>query len=373
MEIALHKIEPWLIRHQFARFNLAESGMVNQTVGELMDAVGMTDAELRAVSLANSDTRGMEALRVAVAELYPGISPDDILITTGTSEALLLYYQVRARANANVVVPVPAFQSLDELPRYLGYEVRTVGLRSGDRFRPRLDELLAAIDRNTTTVVLNTPQNPTGIVFTPDEVQQIAARARQMGAEVLADEHYRFMPFDGAELLPSIVRPADAIVGVGSMIKCFGCVGLRIGWLIGPQPLLDACRDLKDYTTHTVCALNELLATRALTGFRPLMKQYRGWVQHNVDAFGRFIDRHSEILGWVRPEAGLVCFPWFKDPTLDVQRFAERLVEKTEVVVLPGHTFGYPSHFRLGFGLKPEDFSTALERFDTFFREGSWR
>ncbi|HLL53918.1 MAG TPA: aminotransferase class I/II-fold pyridoxal phosphate-dependent enzyme [Myxococcaceae bacterium] len=373
MEISLHRIEPWLIKHQYARFNLAESGMVNQTVGQLMDAVGLTDAEMRAVSLANSDTHGMPALREAVAALYPGVSPDEILITTGTSEALLLYYHVRSRPGARAVVPIPAFQSLDELPRYLGYEVTPFRLERAIGFRPDVEALERAIDERTVTVVLNSPQNPTGIVFTPDEVRRTVARARAVGAEVLADEHYRFVPFgEHDELLPSIVSPNDGIVGVGSMIKCFGCVGLRIGWLIGPKALVEACRDLKDYTTHTVCGMNELLAARVLTNFRPLGRQYRGWVRQNVAEFSRFADRHASLLGWVRPEGGLVCFPWLRDAGLDSQRFAQRLVEQTEVFVLPGDTFGYPGHFRLGFGLEPKDFAAALDRWDGFLTGRRW-
>lgn len=372
MEIALHRIEPWLIRHQFTRFNLGESGMVNQTVGELMDAVGLTDKELRAVSLANSDTRGSLELREAVAAIYPGVKPEQILITTGTSEALLLYYLVRNRPGVNMVVPVPAFQSLDELPRYLQVDVRSPRLERSRGFRPDLEVIDKAIDKNTATLVINTPQNPTGIVFTDAELKHMIRRAQEVGAEVLADEHYRFVPFDDRELLPSIVQPSAGIAGVGSMIKCFGCVGLRIGWIIAPEPLVDACRDLKDYTTHTVCAMNELLAARVVQNFRPLMGKYRSWVKQNVATFEKVVARHPDVLGWVKPEAGLVSFPWLQDPKLSSETFSRRLVEKTDVFVLPGDTFGYPGHFRLGFGLTPDDFSAAMDRMDSFIQARGW-
>lgn len=372
MEIALHLIEPWLIKHQFARYNLAESGMVNQTVGELMDAVGVTPEMIRNVSLANSDTYGAPSLRARIAALYPGVSEDEILVTTGTSEALLLYFHVRQRAGGNIVVPVPAFQSLDELPHYLGYEVRRPRLEVAQGFRPDVEAWKKAVDENTVSLVLNTPQNPTGIVLRGDEVASIHRDAQAMGTEILADEHYRFVPYGNEELLPSIVRPKDGIAGVGSMIKCFGCVGLRIGWLIGPKPLIDACRNLKDYTTHTVCALTELLAEKTLENFRPLMSEYRGWVRSNVAAYTSFMETHAGHLGWVKPEGGLVCFPWLQDKGIDSGKYAQKLVEQTEVFVLPGETFGYPGHFRLGFGLKPADFQKALERWDDFIAKRGW-
>src|SRR5262245_36244593 len=108
MEIALHQIEPWLIKHQFAKYNLGESGVANQTVRELLLASGGSLEDLADVSLANSDTRGDAALRAAVAELYPGAGTNKVLVTTGTSEALWIYFQLRYRPGANVVVPVPA-------------------------------------------------------------------------------------------------------------------------------------------------------------------------------------------------------------------------------------------------------------------------
>lgn len=373
MEIALHEIEPWLIKYQFAPYNLAESGMVNQTVGELLSTAGGSLEELSKLSFANADTHGSRELREAIAAVYQGVDPDDLLVTTGTSEGLLLYYLVRQRPGANVVVPTPAFQSLPELPHYLGYELRTLPLRKEDGFRPDLAKLEKLVDDHTTTIVVNNPQNPTGILFTEAELAKIRAIAKKHGAEILADEHYRFVPYGKDELVPSIYRKGEGVVEVGSMIKCFGCVGLRVGWIIADKALIAACRNLKDYTTHTVSPVSDYLATVALRGWRKVMPRYRQWAVKNVAAFSDFMGRHSNLLGWTPPEAGLVSFPYLKDPSLTSSEFSLKLVEKTGVFVLPGETFGSPGHFRVGFGLEPAQFAKALELWSGFIETRGFR
>jgi aspartate/methionine/tyrosine aminotransferase len=366
-------MEPWLIEYQHARYNLGESGVTNMTVAELLARCGASLEALGPLSLANADTMGGRPLREVIAGFYPGVPADQVLVTTGTSEAIFLYFAVRRRAGANVVVPFPAFQTLYEVPRYLGYEVRLARLRREQQFRPDLDELVSLIDDQTRVVVLNNPHNPTGIVWTPEEIGTVRAAAARHGAEILADEHYRFLPYtDDTELLPSLCDGAAGTAGVGSMIKCFGCVGLRIGWLIGDAALLAACRDFKDYTTHTVCSVTEHLATVALRGWRQIVPSYRRWVRTNAETFGAFVRDHAELLGWAPAQAGAVAFPWLRDGSIETARFCRSLVDQTEVFLLPGEAFENPGHFRLGLGVSPEDFSEAMHRLGDFVQRRGW-
>ncbi len=369
MEIALHEIEPWLIKYQFARFNLAESGVANLTVGGLMDRAGVTDAMLRAVPFDNADTRGSPALRKQVADLHPGAQVENVLVTTGTSEALWLYFAVRFTPGSNVVAVAPSFQSLIDTPRYQGFEVRVVELDRARNFELEVDEVIRKIDDATRVVVLNTPQNPTGQVLDANRLIPLFERAREVGAHVLVDEHYRFVPLSGDEsLLPTLYGSHPSVIAVGSMIKCFGCVGLRVGWLVGPPPLLDSCRNMKDYTTHTVCSLNDLLAERALASWRTIMPPFLAWARENAAAFTEFVKENSDWLAWVPAQGGLVCFPWLTNTRRASMEYAVRLVEETEVFLLPGETFGRPGHFRLGFGVQPASFRIALDRWASFHK-----
>jgi aspartate/methionine/tyrosine aminotransferase len=368
MLIPLHLLEPWLIKYQNTPYNLAGSGVTDQTLRELLEVTGVEMEELLRLDFTDNETRGSLPLRQAIAALYD-IDPDIILVTHGTSEGLFLYFHVRYQRGANVVVPVPAFQNLHEVPRYLGYEVRLLQLRVEDNFRPNLEELAKLVDSNTKTIVLNNPHNPTGILYSDSEVKTIIEIAERNGAEILADEHYRFIPYTDIDLIPSLYGRSAKIVATGSMIKSFGCAGLRVGWFIGPPELIENCRNLKDYTTHTMCSINDYMARRLLEKWQKLAFRHRDWITKNVSQFGQFIARHNELLDWVPPQAGIVAFPFFKDQSINSTEFARALVSETGVCLMPGDAMNMPGHFRIGFGIEPVSFAAALDLWSSFVQK----
>ena len=364
MKIPIHAMEPWLIAHQHVPYNLGESGVTDQTVGEILQNLDVHPSFLLSLSLENNDTRGSQPLREAIADIYPTATPETILATTGSSEALWLYFHIRYTPGDNVVCLVPAFQTLYTMPEYLGYEVRTLPLKRENGFRPDIEMIRQLVDDRTKTIILNNPHNPTGILLTEEEINQIIEIAEHIGAEILADEHYRFLPYEDTGLIPSLYGRSSSVVGTGSMIKCFGCVGLRVGWLIGPEELLESCRDLKDYTTHTICAINDFLATKLLQQWSTLIPQYKSWITQNIACFEACIKNHSEWIGWVRPEAGIVGFPFLRTKDVSSEHFVRQLVEHEGVFLLPGETFDCPGYFRICLGVEPNRFAEAMEKLD---------
>jgi len=372
MRIARHRLEPWLIEYQNVRYNLAQSGVTDRTLRDVVDGESRSLDRLQDTVLRDNDPRGSLELRSAIASLYDGVKPHQVLVTTGSSEALFLYFHVRFERGANVVVPVPAFQSLYEVPRYLGYEVRTLPLEIHARFRPDLSRLASLVDDRTRAIVLNTPHNPTGMVFSAEELTTIAEIAERHGADLLADEHYRFLPYDTSDLLPSLYGRDAAVVATGSMIKCLGCVGLRVGWIVGSPGLLSACQTLKDYTTHTIPPLTDQVAQAALARRTPVVAMYRSWIGANLDEFRTFVAAHDDLIHWVEPQAGVVGFPHFVDTSTDSTLFARRLAERHGVFVMPGEVFERTGCFRVSFGVPPHDFRAAMERISSCIEARSW-
>jgi aspartate/methionine/tyrosine aminotransferase len=364
MEITQHSIEPWLVEYVDAPYNLAESGMVDQTLGELLALDRNGDDGWRNISLINNPPTGTDRLRAAIASSYgTGVEPHEIVVTTGASEALLLILATAFRQGDNIVVPAPAFPTFVGLPPYLGYEVRRWHFRSDKGFRPDLNELVDLVDSRTSFVVVNTPHNPTGIKFLESELKDIADIAAQVGARVLIDEHYRYLTYSGVEPEKSFGDRLPNAVAVGSMIKCFGCVGLRLGWLIADSETRRQCIDLKDYVTHSLSPVSDYLGSVVLENVGELSRKYSGWVQQNLGELTDLMKGSSDVLAWQPPEGGLACFPWMSDGSTG-REFAEFLVADYGVSVLPGDTLGYPRHFRLGLGLEPETFRGAMAQID---------
>lgn len=355
-------LEKWLSQYEKVPYNLGESSVDNFTLGELLNLTGDRDS-LDQLSLMNNDTYGSLRLREAIASLDELVSPDDILVTAGTTEAILIYFKVRYRSGANVVVPVPTFHVLYETPAFFGYEVRYLQLRAENGFRIDSEELAKLVDDNTEVIVLNTPQNPSGVVCSETEIQSVIEIAEKHNAEILVDEHYRFLPHNQeTEILPSLYGRSPKIVSLSSLGKCFGCIGLRIGWLIGNPEVIKACHFFKDYTTHTVGVLNDYIAAGILLSRDKILPRYRQIIQHNIQQFETFIKQQKGLIDWVKPEAGTIAFPFFTDPKINSKTVAKTLVEDHGVLLLPGEAFDCPSHMRIALGVEPRLFQYALEK-----------
>lgn len=362
MKIEPSLLETWLLKYEKSPYNLGESSVTNLSLAELIKLTEC-ESEFYSLSLENNDTYGSLGLREAIASVYENVNPEDILVTAGTTEAILIYYHVRYEPGANVVVPVPAFHILHEIPKYLGYEVRYLPLRRKEQFRPNLAELAKLVDDKTQVIVLNSPHNPTGVVYSPEEIQGFIELAENYQAEILADEHYRFLPHQQQmDFIPSLFGKSPSVVALGSIGKCFGSIGLRIGWLIGSPEILKACHDFKDYTTHTVSTINDMLVKHSLLKWRKILPKYRGWIVENATCLHELVERNHDLMDWVKPEAGTVAFPFLK--SLNSQDFAYRLVQETGVLVLPGEALDCPGHFRIALGVEPDSFQKAISELE---------
>lgn len=369
MEINQHLMEPWLMKNQFIKYNLGNSGVEDQTLESILSQTNTDVSELMQISLCDNDTYGSIELRKTIASLYEGVHYNNIMVTTGTSEAIFLYFATKFKKNANVIIPVPAFQTLSEVPYYLGFEVRYLKLKKENGFRINANELEELIDQNTAILVLNNPHNPTGVRLSNSEIEEIKLITEKYNIEVLIDEHYRFISYDPFEdVISSLLSNFKKATAVGSMIKCFGCVGLRVGWMIGNVELLEASRNLKDYTTHTLCSINDYISQKVLLNSNKISNIYKGWITENKATFTDFINRNNNILDWVKPEAGIVAFPYFKNIS-NCTSIIQMLIDQKEVFLLPGETFEEPNHFRICLGLEPKKFSEAIKRFQDFLSE----
>ncbi|MGK7925100.1 MAG: aminotransferase class I/II-fold pyridoxal phosphate-dependent enzyme [Spirulina sp.] len=369
MKIEPSLLETWLHEYGKAPYNLGESGVTNWSISEFMELTGC-EKEFYQLNFDNNDPYGSLGLREAIASVYEGVTPEDILVTIGTTEAMFLYFQIRYEPGANVIVPVPDFFLLHDIPHHLGYEVRYLHLRKEEKFRPNLSELAKLVDENTQAIVLNSPHNPTGVLYSSEEIQAFIELAEKYNADILADEHYRFLPHQQDMIfIPSLFGVSPRVVALGSTGKCFGCIGLRMGWLIAPPDVLKACHDFKERTTYTVCSINDLLVKSALLNWQKILPKYRGWILENVTCFRELVRRNNTLIDWIEPEAGTVAFPFLKKEGIESQDFARHLVQSTGVCLLPGETFKVSGHFRMSLGVEPAYFQTAMQKLESYLQK----
>jgi aspartate/methionine/tyrosine aminotransferase len=364
-------LERWMTAYETkVQFDLAESGIHPMTTAELLaldpDPEGRT-RELLSLPLIYSEARGTEELRGLLAGTYRGVTPEDVLVTTGAIEANYLLFQALLSPGDVVVAVYPAYQQLYTVPESIGCEVRRLELREEDGYRYDLDRLRALVDARTRLIVINTPHNPTGSVLTAAECAAIYALAEEHDAYILSDEAYRWLQLD-EPLAPPMRDFGPRAISVGTLSKPFGLPGLRVGWMAATAEIAARCWAIRDYTSLSPNRLSDFLACRAIEQRAKIAERTNGISRLNRETLRGFIRERGDLLSWVEPRGGLLAMLRYHldAPSYDV---ASRLADEASVMLAPGAAFGLENRLRIGIGTHPEKFAAGLERFDAFLRD----
>jgi aspartate/methionine/tyrosine aminotransferase len=364
LKIQRYDMEDWLNDSFDKKYNLAASGSQDFYLKEFLELCNAPLDEFNSLFLGDNDTRGSSKLRNEIVKSYRQVNFDQVLVCNGTSEALFILFNQLLAPGDEVVIPFPAFQCLYQVPVSIGCRVKFLNLLECKGWRLDLDRLDRLVTPATKMIIVNNPHNPMGWTLTPEELVRLGEIARKNDCHLLFDEHYRYLPLPpGTELVPSGYCTCKAITGkvvaTGSMIKCFGTPGLRIGWLIGEPSLLAGCRDYKDYLTHTVPAITDHIAYLALKNKDAIIRLKKSHLLKNRDLLNDFMAAHGDLFEYVEPSGGVVCFPGLKKQQ-DSRHFCRQLIARYSVSLLPGFAFGVENHFRINFGVDSDLFKNAL-------------
>lgn len=366
MKIEPFLLERWMTRHEtYVKYDIAESGILPLSTNDLLQFEPPADRaatleSLLQLPLGYSEARGTVALRSALAATYPSVSPDQILVTTGAIEANYLLFNVLLDAGDHVIAPYPAYQQLYSVPRAIGCDVSLwqVGPETGYRYD--VDALERLITPKTRLIIVNTPHNPTGAMLSLADAARVYALAESVGAWVIGDEAYRWLSVpDGDPFAPPVVGMGARGISVGTLSKPYGLPGLRIGWIAGPQDIVDKCWGMRDYISLSPGKLNDALACLALRHHDKIVERNRQIITTNLAAASAWIDSRRDVLSWTPPRGGLLALLKYNLP-VDSLTLADKLASEYSVMLAPGSAFGYEHHLRLGIGQRPDIFATGL-------------
>ncbi|OQY21404.1 MAG: aminotransferase [Anaerolineaceae bacterium 4572_32.1] len=343
-------------------YNLSESGVHPVTLGELADDPAVIEELLR-TELNYPQANGTIELRERIAALYPGATPDNVLVTVGCIEANFISLQTLLTAGDELVMMMPNYTQIWGLGRNLGLEVKSFHLEEERGWAPDLDELNEVVSEKTKLIAICNPNNPTGYILTEAEMEAIVAAAERVGAWLLADEVY-----SGAERLtddqtPSFWGRYDKVLAMNSLSKAYGLPGLRLGWVVGPAATVDDIWARHEYTTISTTMLSNKLAAFALSPeVRPrLIRRARDYIRRGFPILDSWLESHEGIFSLVPPQAAAIAFARYH---LDINsiELIERLIQEKSVLIVPGEHLGLDHHFRISYGLPSDYLRAGLDR-----------
>lgn len=372
-QFSAFQLEELLSRYeQGIDYHFAESGVDPLRLSTLLDWAGEgARAQLDATALNYPEVNGNLALRQLIADRYPGAGPENVLVTVGASEANFILAQTLLAAGDRIASVRPTYMQVWGIARNMGVHVDAFDLCESAGWAVDPDSLAAAVRDDTKLLAVVNPNNPTGAILSDNDRAAIIAAADRVDAWLLADEVYA-----GAERAENAPETAtlwgcyDKVIAVGSTSKAYGLPGLRTGWIVAPEAVIEALWRRHEYVAVSGSMLGQKLAEIALSpAVRPkVMSRTRSLIRNGFDVVEAFVARHGNQLSVVPPKASAMCFIQTHLPISSAD-LSERLRVEHSLLIPPGELFEAPNHLRFSSAL-PADYLTAgLARFSSLLAE----
>ena len=292
---------------------------------------------------------------------------EEILVTTGASEAVDLAMRALVDPGDTVALPQPSYLSYGPTVSFAGGEVLPVQTRVENEFALTYEDLERAGADAASVLVLCYPNNPTGAVMTREELADVAAFAREHDLFVLSDEIYAALRYEDDHVsIATLPGMRERSVVFNGFSKTYAMTGLRLGYALGPETVIDAMNRIHQYTMLSAPTTAQFAAIEAL-------ESCDGAVAEMRQAFDRrrnfVISRFNELgMDCFEAKGAFYVFPECPPGWDDDEAFAEALIREERVALVPGRVFGDggSGHLRVSYASGMDDIKTAMDRIESF-------
>ena len=351
MHIEPFGVEIWMNEWETkCALNLAETCVESLTIAQLLEITGHNDTGLNDVlslKMTYGEIKGSERLRRAIADLYEGQQPENVIVTHGTIGANMLIHKALVGPGDRVISVVPTYQQHYSIPASIGADVHKLHLREEDGFLPDLAALRELAVPGTQLIAINNPNNPTGALMDEAMLREIAEIARAAGAWILCDEVYRGTDQVGTGTTISIADIYEKGVSTASMSKAYSLAGLRLGWIAAPVEVIEAVSIHRDYDTISVGMIDDHFATLALENRDRILERSQAITRRNLAHLDDWVKAEPRI-SWVRPKSGTTALLKYDLP-MTSREFCVTLLEETGVLFTPGSALDMEGYVRIGY------------------------
>jgi aspartate aminotransferase len=305
--------------------------------------------------------------------------PNQVVICCGAKHALYNLFQVICDPGDEVVIPAPYWVSYSEQVVLAGAKPVIVSTHEAGGFKMTAEQFRSAITEKTVALILNSPSNPTGAVYSRQELEAIAAVAVEKSVIVVSDEIYEQLIYEGEHVSIASINPQikDLTIIINGVSKTFAMTGWRIGYAVGDAKVIKAMGDLQSHSTSNPTSFCQSASALALKN--PPQERITEMVSEFEKRREYMVDTVNKIpgLSCLKPAGafyvfasikGIVGKEYFGKKVSDADSFAELLLEHAKVAVVPGNGFGAPEYIRLSYAISFEKIEKGLSRIAEFVK-----
>ncbi len=320
---------------------------------------------------------GMPELRSAIvkrhaADFGSGYKAEESIVSTGGKLSLFNAIQVLVDHGDEVILPVPYWVSFKDIVEYAGGKCVYVETNEADAFRLTSEMIERSITPRTRAMILNSPNNPSGAVLSPEEYAAILRLAHKHGIYVISDECYVYLNYTSQNFSAgSVTDVREHVVIAGSLSKTYSMTGWRLGYALAPAPIINAMAKLQSQSTSSTAHMVQKAGVAAVTGPQDCIGEMKA-------EYIRLRDQTLQGLAGipgvscVRPEGAFYVYPnvsayFGKSGVNSAADVAKRLLHEAHVVTVPGEAFGTNEHIRLSYATTPAEIDRGIARMKEWF------
>lgn len=367
---------PTLRLNEEAR-QLRERGqpVIHLGIGEPKNKAPITAILSSAAKLTNGDikytpTDGLPSLKKAIVmyteEHYNKVvAPENIIVTTGAKQAIYNLLFSIVNPQEEVILLTPYWVSYPEIVKMVNGIPVIVTPEDGS-FHPRMEDIIEAVSSYTKVIIVNSPNNPSGVIYSKEFIAEIVEFCEKKGIYLILDDIYHKLVFDGKTAPPAYQFTKNDIettrlIVVNGVSKSYGMTGFRIGWVIANRKLIEVMTNVQAQIISCPAMVLQAAAEGALNGLQSFVENLRVTIENNSKVMMQELQTFNEIRV-IEPEGTFYCLPDFRAYSNDSVALSTILLQKALVVTVPGKEFGMEGYLRLSYAGSIKNITEGVAR-----------
>ena len=335
-----------------------------------MSAISSAIEKLNSGEVKYAPSDGLPSLKKAIVRYTEKnygrtIDPANVIVSDGAKHSIFNVLYALINPGDQVIILAPYWVSYPEMVKMVN-GVPVIVTPADGSFYPKLSEIEKAVTPSTRAIIINSPNNPSGAIFSDELVGEIVEFCERKNIYLLTDDIYHKLIFDGKKIAPVYnftkkdIESTNVIV-INGISKTYGMTGFRVGWVVANRKLVKVMTNIQGQITTCNSPICQVAAEAALNGDQSCVDTLRDTIEKNRDTVMREL---QSIPGMkvVKPQGAFYCFPDFSAFNKDSMALADFLLKKALVVTVPGKEFGMEGHLRLSYAGAPSEVADGLAR-----------